>query len=110
MIFIEMSMPALWFMVFGIMSLARFIGVFFVCAQRGCDTWVQTPVNCRRAAGKISAMLKLMGILPVGFSRAKVILEMFNFPRSCRAPEILLGMQLDVLDCTLATQQISPLF
>lgn len=32
---IEMSTSAMWFMAFGIMSLATFIGVLFVCAQEG---------------------------------------------------------------------------
>lgn len=32
---IEMSMSPMCFMVFGIMSLAKFIGMLFVCAQEG---------------------------------------------------------------------------
>lgn len=32
---IEMSTSAMWFMVFGIMPLAKFIGMLFVCAQEG---------------------------------------------------------------------------
>lgn len=30
----EMSMSAMWFMVFGIVSLAKYVGMF-VCAQEG---------------------------------------------------------------------------
>lgn len=109
---IEMSTSAMWFMVFGIMPLAKCIGMLFVCAQEGL--WHlgsgASTAGSWSTEGKVSAMLKLMGILPAGFYRAKVILEVFNFPRPCRLLVILLGMQSDVLDCILAMQQLSPPF